>query len=581
MKRIRLALATFMILTGLVGVGQRPASAAPCTKEVFATSGTFTYRLCTMPDIDQRRTEAQGIVGLAGAGSMYCAPTAIMNTLAYIANHGYPALAPGPGDWQQGPPNHTGVYNTMTLALAILGGQMGTDPATGTGGNGAESGTESWIAADGLSDAFTVSHYYASGYFSPTLKNIADSALSGDLVEPVVGWYKHADEQGVEKTRKGGHVFTLMHAGGSRLDFHVHTMGFRDPANPNDGQTTSQSTFATDTRDIEERYAKFDGYNRVQSRVVGYGSAYLDEYFAIRPEFGLVGSEDQPILLYLTPVLHILDSFEGGNVHPAITSFQTATDTKVLDLAVHPEGAVHPYLTQDSNAVWQLDTLTGRSSRLARFGNPPTHLAFGKDEELFVLLPNAIAGLGLDGTEIGRARLTKALDDIAYQKLESRGSPVGRLLGVSARARRLLAYDDDLVPILDLPIPASVQNLAGKVSMALDPNDGTIWLHTDGSPTVSRLRFNDAGRLDAKEIALEGVGRPIGLEVSDEGHLFLSDGGKLKEFDTRGRALGNGVFAGMPGGPTVSMVHSYTNFDPTVHTGLAWNNVLPEDAVQP
>jgi hypothetical protein len=73
----------------------------------------FTYRICHVPDIDQRRAPGSSplVIGLPNEGKMYCAPTAAMNWMAYIASHGYPQLQPYPGDWQLGPPSSPGVYN--------------------------------------------------------------------------------------------------------------------------------------------------------------------------------------------------------------------------------------------------------------------------------------------------------------------------------------------------------------------------------------------------------------------------------------------------------------------------------------
>ena len=33
-------------------------------------------------------------------GAMFCVPTSAINWMAYIANHGYPDVSPGPGNWQ-------------------------------------------------------------------------------------------------------------------------------------------------------------------------------------------------------------------------------------------------------------------------------------------------------------------------------------------------------------------------------------------------------------------------------------------------------------------------------------------------
>jgi hypothetical protein len=104
----------------------------------------YQYNIVNVPDVDQRRGDGPFTTALPGDGAMYCAPTAAMNWMAYIANHGYPQIGPGPGDWQLSGPLHP-EYNNMTNALASLGAKMYTDPATGTGDHDAKVGMQQWL----------------------------------------------------------------------------------------------------------------------------------------------------------------------------------------------------------------------------------------------------------------------------------------------------------------------------------------------------------------------------------------------------------------------------------------------------
>jgi hypothetical protein len=61
----------------------------------------FANEVTHMPDFDQKRLDVPGVVvGFPEAGGMYCVPTATVNLFAYIANHGFPEVAPGPGNWR-------------------------------------------------------------------------------------------------------------------------------------------------------------------------------------------------------------------------------------------------------------------------------------------------------------------------------------------------------------------------------------------------------------------------------------------------------------------------------------------------
>ena len=43
---------------------------------------------------------ASGVNGLANDGVDHCVPTSALNRMADLAEHGYPAVPPGPGPWE-------------------------------------------------------------------------------------------------------------------------------------------------------------------------------------------------------------------------------------------------------------------------------------------------------------------------------------------------------------------------------------------------------------------------------------------------------------------------------------------------
>ena len=109
----------------------------------YANAALYNYQRCQMTDLDQRRVAdpTNNIAGLLNNGNMYCVPTAAMDLLTYVANHGQIAIAPGPGYY--GPESGWGPYPQyakMTSAISKLGGFMGTDPYTGTSAAGPKLG---------------------------------------------------------------------------------------------------------------------------------------------------------------------------------------------------------------------------------------------------------------------------------------------------------------------------------------------------------------------------------------------------------------------------------------------------------
>src|SRR5688572_29400453 len=90
-------------IAALVAVGAlwsaSTAQAVPCTTKAVYDGANFDYELCTVPDFDQRRGQTPfGSPGLPNNGNWYCVPTSAVDWMAYIANHGYPSVEPGPGE---------------------------------------------------------------------------------------------------------------------------------------------------------------------------------------------------------------------------------------------------------------------------------------------------------------------------------------------------------------------------------------------------------------------------------------------------------------------------------------------------
>ena len=555
----------------LLGKTQSPAQFLCFNQADYSivTQGAkFNYRICHVPDIDQLRAPGSSplVFGLPEDGKMYCAPTAAMNWVTYIANHGYPQLQPYPGNWQLGPPGDPGVYNAMSMGLISMGSVMKTDPTTGTGGYDAEKGLQEWLDVN-VPGQFVVSHFYASGSYSPTFAAMAISAISGKLVIPVLGWYSNPGSD-LPHIRDGGHVVSLVAATQDDAASVDPVMGIRDPAN--DNQLTTQSPFATDSYNITNVYGTFGyedkngvthTYKRTQSRVMGYGSGYLDEYFTISPKFGLTASDDSLILIKLINLL--------GQDQPERLTFTSSTGGKISDLAVHPELTKHPYLVEGSNTIWQVDTLTGQSSSFAVVDNPRRIVFGGPKQSLFALLPRHLISLDRDGVQQRRALLPTPLDAIAFDESKK------RLVGVSRDARRLFFFDTDLNPTGAVALPAVPDN--GRLSLSVNPTDGTIWLRSDASPGLLRLR-SDGERLEAMEVRLEAVRDSVGLYVDERGHLFVSEDGILAEFDSDGRRVMRSPFSGKPAGAILQMLRLFSNFDPETMSGRAFRNVLPEDA---
>lgn len=248
---------------------------------------------------------------------MFCAPTSAVNWMAYIANHGYPQVSPGPGNWQG-----QEVYNEVSDTIRLMGEAMSTIPNTGTGGDGIVAGLEAWLAPHG--NKFVVIRRVRHEEFCPRLGDMAAAALSGQVVMTSIGWYHEhiARDSGLFLFREGGHIVSMVkaHAAGEPV---VYTLGWRNPGK-GDSSRTSQSPFSTGITTLTPTTATFDNFPRTCDKVDGYSRGYLDGFNAICPVFGLTTGVDDLSLGTINPVplapinkpLNVSFPSPSGDPHP-------------------------------------------------------------------------------------------------------------------------------------------------------------------------------------------------------------------------------------------------------------------------
>ncbi|MCA9286698.1 MAG: hypothetical protein KDA22_15855 [Phycisphaerales bacterium] len=524
---------------------------------------TFSYQVNQMPDFDQRREVGDGIPGLPGAGSMYCAPTAACNALSYVQAHGYPQLMPLLDQpysyWTQ---YTSGGYLLETLGLALMGNAMGTDPVDGTGGTGFENGVETYFP----SNLFCVSHVYASGNYAPTAGEIAVVAMggpSGSLVLPVVGWYD--DLPGNAIARDGGHVLTLskITVNGSAV-----TICFRDPWT-NDSKFT-QSTFASQCYATQNQSVTVNGKARTMTKVLDYGSAYLDEYIVIRPLFGLTVVPDLLKIKFLFPIL-----FEYGG--PDTLEVPTGDGLPLIDFAIAPNLAKTYYLTKPAGAAGKLwETVPGipGSTSVATLGNP-IKVTTGRDGKVYAMDGNRIIRCYDFATGTNAMYIAPFdLADIDYD------DTTDTIMGLSTAAKALhrITFGAAGASGVTIPYPAMPALDQGKGSIAMD-RMGKAWFCSENVNTVFGLIQLPTGAPQVEMINHPELVKPRGVNVDPLGRVTVICDGSVKTF-VNGPAGWqpdptvpfSGQFA--PGGHFVEAV-GRTNFNPAEHTGPAYRNVEP------
>jgi hypothetical protein len=295
----------------------------------------------------------------------------------------------------------------------------------------------------------------------------------------------------------------------------------------------------------------------------------LDSYVTIKAKFGLTA--DQKTLFVLNPLFLFKDEFP---IEPPVKAFQSAGGKNIIDVAIHPERTTHPYLVENDSTIWQLDTLTGESSRFATVRNP-SRLTFGGPQQyLYVLLPREIVAYGLDRIPKARVALREPLIDLAYD------SSRNRLVGIAARGDKVLLFDDALAPLDTIAFRSPF--CGGEASAATDSRTGAIWILCKGETVLTRLLVGDRRRaergIEVRAIPLEGALSPTAMTLDDNSHLFISDGGLLAEYATNGKPVKGSRFTGLPAGQHVDVLRSFSNFDPRTMSDIRFRNVLPVDA---
>jgi hypothetical protein len=181
--------------------------------DVLAQPASHRGRAAEVPDFLQTDREA----GFAKSGSQFCAPTAVSNSLMWLAVNGYEDLRP-PGSAKK----------AQIAMIRKLSGPdfMKTSPSIGTDVTEVLRGVEAYVGEAGyvLSELAyegwrpAPDEFLASEY--PSLDDIKTSADDDQsAVWLNVGWYKY-DEEKEEYLRKGGHWVTVVGYDGDDLLIH-------------------------------------------------------------------------------------------------------------------------------------------------------------------------------------------------------------------------------------------------------------------------------------------------------------------------------------------------------------------------
>ena len=530
----------------------------------------YVYRVTHVPDLDQKRST------LPNGGTLHCVPTSSINWAAYFANHGLPALPPGPGYW-----GYQFLYDEATAAILALGSAMLTGPPGGTDTNFAHLGLTAWLSLAG--DNFIVLSFISDDDWSPTVHDANSLAMGGSYVILGVGWYGEATPQLI--VRDGGHAVCI--ASGARSD-DMWEIGIRDPAS-DEGDNTIQSPFTTEEYGIEHRFVKragFDGW-RWMSRIHGYGGGgrqgYMDKFHAIVPMFALTTSPTEPGVIQIDRVMRVF-----GSPVPAFDEFHTPQMTAVQSLTVHPDGLCFLFIADSAvpgqpGEVWRLDPLTAHSQRVDLPFDDPREVMVGRRRDLFVMDGDELARVDLDHwPPVEEMRITppSALSAMVYD------DETDELVLLAPMSQEVLRYPRHFDAYPDTrPITPEIP-LAADASICWDASRGVAWVASEASNSLFKLTpAAGVPLMISQEFTHSVLTGPINaIDCNDSGHLFVSCQGMLREFEIVDDALvlaDNPLFPEAEAGAQLCIAKSRTNYDENMHGGPEWYDVLPDAFNEP
>ncbi|MCI0676336.1 MAG: hypothetical protein L0Y42_11250, partial [Phycisphaerales bacterium] len=501
--------------------------------------------------------------------------------------HGYAFQAPGAAYWQS-----QSKYNDAGSAIFAMGALMGTSPTGGTGGSGFVDGATAWLNPA----IFNVSSYYASGFYCPTIVNMTQSALGGNIVAFAYGRYEYLGDIGPGApqvgARTGGHVVTLSKAvrSGDNL-----VIAVRDPADDPDASMNAnwwydQSPFGNRVFNSAKQVTALS-LNPVWVRPMtalkyplSSGDdkiALIDKYVSVGLKYGLTFTQSGA--LYQIKI--IKPSFFLGAVGDPSKTYEVAAQGGIPDLVLHPDHAGVVFIRNGEvgdPTIEFLDGLTGEVRQLLGAVGDPSKLQFGRKRELYALAPDKLICLDLDAPQ--EQRVLGSVLPPSPCKAMTFDDKADEIVLVSDDVRNIYRYRAGLpliTPSSTVELPQDMEVL-GELSMAISPIDKKIWLAGSKSTKLHGFLVNDEGQLITEVIELPGGQIPTSIEFDDAGHLFVTSNGQALEFERSALSgqwmmVENPYFAGFEIGKLLRVSRSRTNFDPAVHVGPGFVNIDPEE----
>lgn len=540
-----------------------------------ATS-SFEYRLTHMTDLDQRRN------GLANTGNNHCVPTSTINLFCYAANHGFPFVAPGMGNWQSNT-----MYDAATTAISQMGALMGTSGTSGTNGSGASAGLNLWAGSTGILNS--VRKAKTSNY-TPTVAKMAKLASQGWLMSFAYGRYEVTSTvAGIPViSRKGGHAVTLVW---TRRTASQYFLRYRDPSN--DSSLSTQAPFqAKEVFPIAYTayFGSFSVYNLRTMNAIAYPSSdglvrIVDSYWGIRPKWGMRFVNTSSVQGGSGGVLELVDPTPlHGSTNVTLPQINISNFTSVLDVALHPDLTDALVLTRSifvgqPSLLRRLDLVDGTFTTLP---NAPENLAkIVPSREGFVYGFNADGKLYCMDAEDGS--ITYAISGVPIPSAIAFDDVTDTLYLLSLPERRVASYSKTLEPLQSISVPTSVP-MSGDSMVKVDPTTGRAWFKTDASSLLYNVVLGVTGAPTVSTLTPTAISGGVNsFQFGDLGELYLIGNGGTKVMKktspTAWISDPTSPFHDLPGGQLLVLCNNSSNNDPEIHDTPGWHSLPTTDLI--
>jgi hypothetical protein len=561
---------TFAALATAVAAACSAAASADITIHTYTNASNYHYRVTHMPDLDQVRDDCCA-GGLGNDGLMYCVPTGTFNLFAYAANHGFSFMQPGAHNWQS-----NANYGLATSWILSLGITMGTNPITGTGG-GWDNGTYNYLST--YAPFMTASFFYLNDDYTPRAFRMAKKGTQGGIIAFVYGRYQVIGSfQGKPLVqRTGGHCVTLNE---SKADGNGIIIRYRDPADV--PINTFQDPFATKEVTATAVDLAFDTDSEWVRTVtaIAYPSSdgkyrVIDGFVVVKPIFGLSfqNTGGNFVLDKIAPIA--LEGLGGGTINlnslgPIFGVSELLHDADGEDALAIVNVSAAAGFTQ----LRRIDTATGEQTPLGSF-NTLKRMTVGRDGLIYAHDGSKLYCFKPDGT------LGSATSSIPIPTALAYDDAKDEIIVYSIPQKKITRLNKSFQTVDTWTIPTSFE-VAGDGSVIVNPFDGSVWFDSDATDLLYRgAQVTDRQAATFTSFAVPGVVDPKGLSAGDEGTLYVSTPAGLKPVKQQATG-GYGVdptnpFFNKPVAGRLSLLRSRTNFNPLIHDGPEWQNILATD----